>query len=189
MEESSNPTEEASTSSSNKKTRKFVESSSSLEIEAPLPLEYRHVRHSERIIRDEVYETLANSVGTGLSVEESTKAAVLVGKCMFDMCWKEHHQGETIDIDTMPHNNKVLDKLKLIEAQSLSMVVDEMGAESKKGRIMTHAIDSTTKWRWDICLPGYTHWPKCPISSSTYYICGETTEDIALQTDFAFEVL
>ena len=63
IEESSNPTEEASTSSSDKKKRKFEESSSSLEIEAPLPLEYRHVRHSERIIRDEVYETLANLVG------------------------------------------------------------------------------------------------------------------------------
>ena len=45
---------------------------------------------------------------------------------------KEHHQGETIDIDTMPHHSAVLDRLKLIEAQSLTMVVDEMAAESKK---------------------------------------------------------
>ena len=55
IEESSNPIEEAATPSSNKKKLKF-------EIEAPLPLEYRHVRHSERIICDEVYETLANLV-------------------------------------------------------------------------------------------------------------------------------
>ena len=47
---------------------------------------------------------------------------------MFGMCWKEHHQGETIDIDTMPRHSAVLDKLKLIEAQSLSMVVDKMAA-------------------------------------------------------------
>ena len=128
IEESSHPPEEASTSSKNKKKRKFKESSSSLEMEAQLHLEYRHVRHSERIIHNEVYNTLANLVGAGLSAGESTKAVVLVGKGMSSMCWKDHHQGETIDIDTMPHHSKVLDKLKLFKDQSLSMVVDEMAA-------------------------------------------------------------
>ena len=146
VQEDSNTNKEAPTTSNKRKKRKFNSSKSS-DIEGPLPTECYHLRNSERDVRDELYKTVANLVGVGLSVGEASKSVVLVGNGMFNVGWKEHDEGETIDIDTMPHHRNIFDKLKLIEAQSLSLIVDEMVAQSESGRMITHAIDSTTKKR------------------------------------------
>ena len=62
------------------------------------------------------------------------------------MPWKEHKENEdVIEVDTMPHHRNITDKLKLIEAQSLSLVVNEMMSKSSEGRMLTHDIIVTGK--------------------------------------------
>ena len=57
------------------------------------------------------------------------------------MPWKEHKENEdVIEVDTMPHHRNITDKLKLIEAQSLSLVVNEMVFKSSEGRMLTHEV-------------------------------------------------
>ena len=172
------------------KRRKFDASKSKCENMLSLPTAAFHLRTSERIVWDELYETLSNLTGVGLSVGEAAKAVVITGNNMFDMKWKEHNEGEVIDLDTMPHHSNILDKLKLIEAQSLSLVAEEMEVQSEGGRMLTHAIDSTTKKRvGTFACQGVHIGQNSPLPLPLLSICGETTEDIAMQTDFAFEVL
>ena len=54
----------------------------------PLPYQYRHVRQSERIVRDDFYQTCANLSGEGLSLQESSSAIVMVANGMFGRHWK-----------------------------------------------------------------------------------------------------
>ena len=147
MEIHNSESDEVPTTSSKKKKRKFESAKSRSESMLSLPSKCRHLRISERVVRDELYETIANLTGVGLSVREASKAIVITGNNMFNMEWKEHDKGETIDIDTMPHHSNIFDKMKLIEAQSLSLIVGEMEVQSQGGRMLTHAIDSTTKKR------------------------------------------
>ena len=61
---------------------------------------------------------------------------------------------------------------------------------SAKGRMITHAIDSTTKKRvGSFACQGIHVGRNVPFPLPLLPICGEKTEDIADQTDFAFEVL
>ena len=180
---------ECSSHPKNKK-RKFEKVSQSKNL-SDIPVRYRHLRDSERNVRDEVYKTIADLLGAGLSINEATKAIILVGKGMFDLEWKSHEQDEeTFDVNTMPHYRNIHDKIKLIEAQSLSLVVDEMVLRSSEGRMLTHAIDSTTKRRvGTFACQGIHVGQNVPLPLPLLPICGETTEDIAHQTDFAFEIL
>ena len=155
-----------------------------------LPSSACHLQTSERNVRDDLYETIANLTGVGLSVIEASKAVVITGNTMFNMKWKEHVEEEIIDIDTMPHKRNIFDKLKLIEAQSLSLVAEEMSIQSESGRMLTHAIDSTTKKRvGTFACQGVHIGQNSPLPLPLLNICGETTDDIAMQTDFAFEIL
>ena len=133
----------------------------------------------------------ANLLSRGLSIDESAGATVIIGKGMFKRPWKTHNESEdTIDVNTMPHYRNILDKVKLIEAQSLSLVVEEVMQKSYEGRMITHAIDSTTKKRVGTFACQDIHvGQNVPFPLPLLPICGQSTEDIALQTDFAFEVL
>ena len=113
-----------------------------------MPKRFCHLRDSERMVRDDVYLTCANLLGRGLSIDESADATVIVGKGMFKRTWKTRNESQdTIDVNTMPHYRNILDKVKLIEAQSLSLVVEEVMQKPYEGRMIPHAIDSTTKKR------------------------------------------
>ena len=90
----------------------------------------------------------------------------------------------------MPHHRNIIDKLRLVEAQSLSLVVEEMLSESSTGRMLTHAIDSNTKKGvGTFACQGIHVGQNTPFPLPLLPICGESTEDVALQTDFAFEIL
>ena len=90
----------------------------------------------------------------------------------------------------MPRYRNIHNKNKLIVAKSLSLVVDEMVLRSSEGRMLTHAIDSTTKRRvGTFACQGIHVGQNVPLPLPHLQICGETTEDIAHQTDFAFEIL
>ena len=53
-----------------------------------MPQEYRHVRESERMVKDCFYKTCANLSGHGLSIAESQTAVVEVANGMFGIHWK-----------------------------------------------------------------------------------------------------
>ena len=109
-----------------------------------LPLQYRHLRHSERKVRDDFYTTCATLAGEGMSLLECTTAVVTFGNGN----WKKVDEKEdSFDIDTAPGNIKLLEKLRQIEAESLSLMVDEMRKGKEQGRLVTHANNSTTKPR------------------------------------------
>ncbi len=111
-----------------------------------MPEKFRHIRSSERKGRNKFYLTVANLMGIGLSNNEASSAIVEVGNIMFDRKWKKSVEyDETFDIDTAPAHKCITEALREIEAQSLSLVVDKLENEKQKGKMITHASDSTTK--------------------------------------------
>lgn len=158
----------------------------------PLPPDYRCLRDSERKVKDKVYTTVAALVGIGLSVSEAGKAIVEVGKGMFDRKeWKEiGDNSETFDDNTMPANKNVRDKLRLIEAQSLALIGEEIIQQKERGGTITHTIDSTTrKLVGTFATQGVQVGQESPFPLPLMGIHGESTQDIAQQVDFGFEVL
>ena len=77
----------------------------------PLPLRYRHIRKSERKVREEVYKTMANLTGNGLSLDEACNALIDVGNGLFGRNWKKGDLAE--DVLTVKHFliREVSDKL------------------------------------------------------------------------------
>ena len=114
----------------------------------PLPLEYRHLRHSERKVKDNFYTTCTTLSGEGMSLQECITSIITIGNGMFGRRWKKSDgDNDSFDIDTAPTKMAVLEKLRLIEAESLSLVVEEMTRGGEQGHMVTHASDSTTKKR------------------------------------------
>ncbi|QQP36986.1 Hypothetical protein FKW44_022261 [Caligus rogercresseyi] len=52
---------------------------------------------------------------------------------------------EVFDQDTVPSTRSIRAALQQIEAQSLCLVVEKLEEEKEKGKMITHASDSTTK--------------------------------------------
>ena len=156
-----------------------------------MPEKIRHIRSSERKVRNEFYLTVANLMGIGLSNNEASSAIVEVGNTMFDRKWKKSVEyDETFDIDTAPAHKCITEALREIEAQSLSLVVDKLENEKQKGKMITHASDSTTKKGVGQFMVQLLHIGQdLPFPLPILPICGETTQDIALQVDMGFEIL
>ncbi len=69
-----------------------------------LPAHMRHVRVSERIIRDDIYETLADLKGLGLSSSEASSALIIVSNKLFERNWKLlEAEDSSFDLNTLPH--------------------------------------------------------------------------------------
>ena len=106
----------------------------------------RHVRTSERQVCNEIYETLADLKGIGLSANEASQALIKVANNLFERTWKLNNEcSDTFDIDTLPHSKNVCIADELITTKSLACVAEEIEKESNAGRMITHAADSTTK--------------------------------------------
>ena len=183
------PVEHQADTENPKKRRLFVDPDR--DEEDCLPENYCHIRDSERKVKDCLYVTISSIVGKGLSVSEATNAIVEVGNGMFGRKWKLHSESsETIDKDTMPEKKNIREKLNLIEAETLSFIVDAVRAGAEEGRMITAAIDSTTKKRaGQFATQGIHIGQNVPFPLPLMNICGETTEDIAMQVDFGFEIL
>ena len=125
-----------------KKRKLFVDVE---DAEDPLPMELRHLRHTERKVKDSYYTTCATLSGEGFSLHECTTAVITVGNGMFGRKCKKDDDKDSFDVDTAPEKIHLLEKLRQIEAQSLSLVVEEMKKGQEAGRMITHASDSTTK--------------------------------------------
>ena len=157
----------------------------------PLPSKFQCLRESERIVKDKLYYTCANLAGRGFSIPESADAIVMVGNGMFERSWKSNSEDkDVIDNNTMPTNKNIREKLSLIETQSLSLVADEVLQQSEDGRMITHAIDSTTKRRvGTFATQGIHIGQDIPFPLPLCGIVGESTVDVALQIDFGFEIV
>ena len=156
-----------------------------------LPEEFQHIRVSERKVRDEFYKTVANLSGKGLSISESSSAVIEVGNTMFGRRWRNPGEcDEVFDIDTVPTNRNIRTAMQQIETQSLSLVVDKIQEEKQKGKMITHASDSTTKKGvGQFVVQGLHVGQDNPFPLPILPIHGETTQDIAMQVDMGFEIL
>ena len=156
-----------------------------------LPIQMRHVRKSDRIIREEIYETLADLKGLGLSSNEACKALVTVANTLFDRRWKIHEEkSNAFLLDTLPHTRNIRHAEELIEAKSLSCVVAEMQKNSEEERMITHATDSTTKKGvGQFAVAGIHIGQNVPFPLPLIPVVGEKTEDIAMQCSLMFEIL
>ena len=97
-------------------------------------------------MRDNFYTTCATLAGEGMSRQECITSVLTVGNGMFGRRWKKfEEERSSIDIDTAPIKISLLEKLRQIEAESLSLVVEEMRRGPEQGHMVTHASDSTTK--------------------------------------------
>eukprot|EP00731_Ephydatia_muelleri_P017622 Em0010g720a len=105
--------------------------------------------------------------------------------------WKNPEDSEeSFDIDTLPNIRNIRIALQQIEAQSLSLVVDMLMMEKEKGRMVTHASDSTTKKGVvQFIVQGLHVVQDCPYPLPNLSIHGETTEDIAMQVDMRMELV
>jgi hypothetical protein len=177
--------ERAETSKKKKVFKKSVDD------DDPMPPKFRHVRISERKVKDDVYKCLANLSGEGLSLQESIKAVVEVANSCFGRSWKiPAEEDGTFDIDTMPHGKNIREMMKMLEAQSLNLLVDRMEQGKAEGRCLTHYTDSSTKKHVGTFNAQGIHIGKDnPFPLPILAIEGESTEDIAMQTDMAFSLL
>ena len=114
-----------------------------------------------------------------------------MGNGLFGRKWKKGDLDQNIfDRDTLPDKRSIRTALNLFEAQSLSLVVDRLEEEKGKGRMITHAIDSTTKRGvGQFAAQGIHVGQESPFPLPILSIDGETTEDIARQVDMGFEIL
>ena len=113
-----------------------------------LPLSFRHVRDSERKVKEVMYRCVAKLIGKGLSLAEAVQSVTTVANMLFDRHWKdpEASSDEVEDLrDKMPSARSIRDALALLETEALASTVDMMEEGRKEGRMVTHAIDSTTK--------------------------------------------
>ena len=111
----------------------------------------QHIRTGKtgtRKVRDEIYEIIANLKGFGLSTSEACLSVVVVANHLFDRKWKVHCEVKNQpDEDTLPAKSRIREAMEMIEAKSLSCIVNKVEDQAAAGRMVTHATDSTTKER------------------------------------------
>ena len=95
-----------------RKRREYEEEDDEKEDE--LPERYKHIRISERKVREEVYQTFADLSGQGLSMDECSTAIVFVGNGLFGRKWSKAGENETFNKNTLPGRMPVLDALRQI---------------------------------------------------------------------------
>ena len=173
---------------SSKKRKLFSYEDSESDI---LPVQYRHIRESERKVKDKFYETCANLSGEGLSLQECCSAVVMVGNGMFGRKWNHFDENkDKFDKNTLPEKIHILEKMRQIEAQSLSLVAAELQMGKEEGHMVTHASDSTTrKGVGKFIGQGFHIGQDSAFPLPLLGISGETKEEIAAQLGMGLEIL
>ena len=166
-----------------KRRKKFAQTNQGSD---PAPEKYRHLRESERKVKDKALISIGNLVGEGLSLNEASKSLVEVGNVLFDRKWKQSNEAtETFDLDTLPEPRNIREAIKMQEAQDLDLMVDELEAGKEAGKPLTHFSDSTTKARVSQSVAQGIHVGRDPpFPLPILSIDGETTEDIAMQVNW-----
>ena len=112
-----------------------------------LPMKYRHIRDSAKKVKESVYGVVADLVGRGMSLNEEVQAILAVSNSLFDRTWslQEKCDKDKDTRDMLPSLKSIREALGLIETQTVTQTVDKMVEGRNQGRMVTHAIDSTTK--------------------------------------------
>ena len=116
--------------------------------EDSLPLTFRHVRDSERKVKEAISRCVAKLRGKGLSLHEAVQSVTTVANMLFDRHWQdpEGPSDEVGDVrDKVPSARSIREALALLETETLAITVDMMEEGRREVRMVTHAIDSTTK--------------------------------------------
>ena len=94
-----------------------------------------------------IYRTIVKLMGKGLSLQESVHAVIIVANMIFDRNWglKELSDKDEDVRDKMPSARSIREAMTLLETEALACTVDLMEQGREEGRMVTHAIDSTTK--------------------------------------------
>ena len=157
----------------------------------PMPQQFQHIRDSERMVKNEFYQTCADLAGYGLGADECSRAVVEVGNGMFGRKWKHNmDDSQTYDKDTAPGKKHIVESLSKIEAHSLSLMADLVTQGKEDGRMVTLASDSTTRkgvgqfQGQGIHIGNGSAFP-LPLLS----ISSETREDIAEQLGMGLQIL
>ena len=156
-----------------------------------MPEKYRHVRESERNVKEEIYTTYAALSCHGLSMDECSSALVTVGNGLFGRKWTKSGENEkTFGKDTLPEKMSVIEALRQIEAQSLNLVVEEMRRGKEEGHMITLASDSTTRRDVGKFMGQGIHIGReSSLPLPLLGIVAESKEDIALQLSMGLELL
>ena len=156
-----------------------------------LPAQLRHIRVEERQVRPEFYRTAAALTGLGLSINEASKAIVVVGNRMFNRSWKHSDDdNSSYDKDTVPTARNIRVALQLQEVEGMARTVELVQAGKADGRAITHSSDSTTKKGAGQFIVQALHIGQAQqIDLPILPIYGETSEDIAIQADMGMEIL
>ena len=170
-----------------KKRKLYIENEDK---EEEMPEKYRHIRSSERKVREDVYQTFAALSGQGMSLDECSSAIKMVGNGMFGRTWIKAGESKTITKDSLPEKMTIVEALRQIEAQSLSLMVGAMEAGKEEGSMITLASDSTTRRDVGKFIGMGLHIGKeGSLPLPLLGIGSETKEDIALQLSMGVELL
>ena len=156
-----------------------------------LPVDVRHIRIKERLVRPEFYQACAALTGLGLSISEASTAVVVVGNKMFGRAWKNPDtEKDTFDNDTAPTARNIRMALQLQEVEGMARTVELVQDGKDAGRAITHASDSTTKKGAGQFIVQALHVGQTTqIDLPILPIYGESAEDIAIQADMGMEIL
>ena len=115
----------------------------------------------------------------------------MVGNGMFGRKWTKAGEKEKVfDKNTLPEKIRIVEALRQIEAQSLSLVVDEIRKGKEEGHMITLASDSTTRRDVGKFIGQGIHIGKeSSLPLPLLGIGSETKEDIALQLSMGMEQL
>ena len=118
----------------------------------PLPATYRHVRDSERKVKDSIYLAITDLIGIGLSIQEAQKAVKIVSNRVFAREFKLAGEDDVddelspIDLDTLPNERSIRKMTEQVETHGLAAEAQEiLDRRSEGNNVFTHAADSTTK--------------------------------------------
>ena len=108
------------------KRKHFSDIGRSQECSDILPAQMRHIRVSDRTIWADIYETLADQKGLGLSTSEASSALIKVSNNLFGRHWKMLEEESSFDLNTLPYPRNMRYVDELIEAKSLACVSKEI---------------------------------------------------------------
>ena len=135
-----------------------------------------HVRHSEKLVRDDVYSVCTELDGEGFSYREMQIAMKVVANRIFKQNWiipgetdrkSKYDTGKAscnddmiksgTDLDTLPTRSTIRKKLKKMQAYSFGLIGDRIVRAKKEESTITHATDSTTRKRVGTFPPSSVH--------------------------------
>ena len=163
----------------------------------PLPANYRHVRDSERKVKDSIYLAITDLIGIGLSIAEAQKAVKIVSNRVFERKFKilgeadDDDELSPIDLDTLPNERSIRKMSEQVETHGLAAEAQEILARKSEGNnVFTHAADSTTKkgvGKFNVSGIHINRDELLPLP--TIPVAGETKEEIAEQAAMGFQLL